>query len=89
MDQTNALEGQEEAPEGQINTKNTEERPAMITGSMEKLLQEEGLNLDFPKQGEIRTGVIASIGENEILVSVGTKSEGVISGKEKEQILRH
>jgi small subunit ribosomal protein S1 len=53
---------------------------------MEKLLQEEGLNLDFPKQGEIRTGVIASIGENEILVSVGTKSEGVISGKEKEQI---
>ena len=53
---------------------------------METLLQEEGLNLDFPKQGEIRTGVIASIGDNEILVSVGTKSEGVISGKEKESI---
>ena len=86
MDQTNALGGQEEAPEGQINPKTTEERPATNTGSMEKLLQEEGLNLDFPKQGEIRTGVIASIGENEILVSVGTKSEGVIVGKEKEQI---
>lgn len=86
MDQTNAPMGQEEVPEGQINSKNTDERPVTNTGSMETLLQEEGLNLDFPKQGEIRTGVIASIGENEILVSVGTKSEGVISGKEKEQI---
>jgi small subunit ribosomal protein S1 len=86
MDQSNAQVGQEAAPEGQINAKTPEERPVISTGSMEKLLQEEGLNLDFPKQGEIRTGVIASIGENEILVSVGTKSEGVISGKEKEQI---
>ena len=86
MDQTNAQVGQEESPEGKINENNTEERPTTSTGSMETLLQEEGLNIDFPKQGEIRTGVIASIGENEILVSVGTKSEGVISGKEKEQI---
>jgi small subunit ribosomal protein S1 len=91
MDQTNAPNGQEEVQEGQkpeahTPAKGPEERPTTNTGSMEKLLQEEGLNLDFPKQGEIRTGVIASIGENEILVSVGTKSEGVISGKEKEQI---
>ncbi len=86
MDQTNAQVGQEEVPEGETTSKNTEERPAANTGSMETLLQEEGLNLDFPKQGEIRTGVIASIGDNEILVSVGTKSEGVITGKEKEQI---
>jgi small subunit ribosomal protein S1 len=86
MDQTNAQAGQEEASQGPINPKSTEEKPAASTASMEKLLQEEGLNLDFPKQGEIRTGVIASIGENEILVSVGTKSEGVISGKEREQI---
>jgi small subunit ribosomal protein S1 len=54
--------------------------------SMESLLGEEGLNLDFPNAGEVRTGVIASIGENEILVSVGTKSEGVISGRELESI---
>jgi small subunit ribosomal protein S1 len=86
MDQTNAPTGQEEVPEGQNNPKDTEERPITSTGSMETLLQEEGLNLDFPKQGEIRTGVVASIGDNEILVSVGTKSEGVISGKEKESI---
>ncbi len=86
MDQTNAPTGQEEVPEGQITSKNPDERPATNTGEMESLLEEEGLNLDFPKQGEIRTGFIASIGDNEILVSVGTKSEGVISGKEKEQI---
>jgi small subunit ribosomal protein S1 len=86
MDQTDAQLGQEEAPETQIKEITPEEHPASSAGSMETLLQEEGLNLDFPKQGEIRTGVIASIGENEILVSVGTKSEGVISGKEKEQI---
>jgi len=54
--------------------------------SMETLLGEEGLSLDFPKQGEIRTGVIASMGENEILVSIGTKSEGVIAGRELEVV---
>ncbi len=86
MDQTNAPTGQEEVPEGQTTSKNPEERPVTPSGEMESLLKEEGLTLDFPKQGEIRTGVIASIGDNEILVSVGTKSEGVISGKEKEQI---
>ena len=37
--------------------------------------------LDFPQQGEIRKGVIASISPGQILVSVGTKSEGVISGQ--------
>src|SRR4030066_880963 len=84
MDQSNALEGQEAIPE---NSQTVEQTPVEShTGNMESLLQEEGLNLDFPKQGEIRTGVIASISEGEILVSVGTKSEGVISGKEKEQI---
>jgi len=55
--------------------------------SMETLLDEQGgLGLDFPAQGEIREGVIATIRENEILVSIGTKSEGVISGREYEQI---
>jgi small subunit ribosomal protein S1 len=60
--------------------------PQPETASMESLLEAEGLGLDFPKQGEIRTGVVATLGENEILVSVGTKSEGVISGRELEAI---
>ena len=87
MDQDNAQVGQEAVPEeNQTVVATPEERLTSNAASMESLLQEEGLTLDFPKQGEIRTGVIASIGENEILVSVGTKSEGVIPGKEKEQI---
>ena len=87
MDQNNAQIGQEAVPEENQSVENhPEERPTTNAASMESLLQEEGLTLDFPKQGEIRTGVIASIGDNEILVSVGTKSEGVIPGKEKEQI---
>ena len=60
--------------------------PLVENQSMETLLEEQGLALDFPKQGEIRTGFIATIGENEILVSVGTKSEGIIAGRELEQI---
>jgi len=56
------------------------------TTNMETLLLEEGLALDFPQAGEIRTGVIASIGSSQILVSVGAKSEGVITGRELEQI---
>ncbi len=86
MDQTNAPVGQEEVPEGQITSKNQDERPVANASEMESLLKEADMQLDFPKQGEIRTGVIASVSDNEILVSVGTKSEGVISGKEKEQI---
>ena len=87
MDQNNAPNGQEAVPEeNQIVENHPEERHIPNAASMESLLQEEGLTLDFPKQGEIRTGVIASISDNEILVSVGTKSEGVIQGKEKELI---
>jgi small subunit ribosomal protein S1 len=53
---------------------------------MASLLAEEGQGFDFPKQGEIRTGMVASKTPGQILVSIGTKSEGVISGKEYEQI---
>ena len=73
MEQNGALFGQEAGPEDIEN------------GSMQSLM-EEGLSLDLPNQGEIRPGFIATIRENEILVSIGTKSEGVISGRELEQI---
>jgi len=63
---------------------NVEEMPEQE--SMESLLEQEGLGLDFPKAGEVRTGTIASISHSEILVSVGAKSEGVISGREFDQI---
>lgn len=54
--------------------------------NMASLLEQEGLGIDFPKAGEIRSGVIASITPGQILVSVGTKSEGIINGREYEQI---
>jgi small subunit ribosomal protein S1 len=54
--------------------------------SMESLLANEDLNVDMPQAGEIRTGTIASIASSQILVSIGAKSEGIISGRELEQL---
>lgn len=53
---------------------------------MESLLESESLSVELPQTGEIRTGTIASIGSNQILVSIGAKSEGVVSGRELEQL---
>ena len=66
--------------ENGVNPENNSEN------NMASLLEAEGLAIDFPTQGEIRQGVIASITPGQILVSVGTKSEGIISGKEYELI---
>lgn len=54
--------------------------------NMASLLEQEGLGIDFPKSGEIRKGVVASISQGQILVSVGAKSEGIISGREYDLI---
>ena len=83
MDQNNARLGQEASAETN-KTEETQAQNAETQASMESLLQEEGLGIDFPQQGEIRRGIIASIGESEILVSIGTKSEGVIPARELE-----
>lgn len=60
--------------------------PNSNNASMDSLLQDESFSIDMPQQGEIRTGVIASIGPTQILVSIGTKSEGVIAGRELDQM---
>jgi small subunit ribosomal protein S1 len=89
MDQNEALIGQEAMPENNQPVENhSEEHSSERPTDMESLLEQEGLGLEdfLPKQGEIRNGVIAGIGSNEILVSIGTKSEGVITGREKELI---
>ena len=52
--------------------------------TMEQLLNQGDLNLDMPKPGDMRTGMIASISDDEILVSIGAKSEGVIPARELE-----
>jgi small subunit ribosomal protein S1 len=53
---------------------------------MESLLNEQEMNVDLPQPGEIRTGMIASISPSQILVSIGAKSEGVVSGRELDQL---
>jgi small subunit ribosomal protein S1 len=53
---------------------------------MEALLANESLNIDLPQAGEIRKGTIASISLNQILISIGAKSEGVVAGRELEQL---
>jgi len=81
MDQNDSLLGQGAAPESNQPTEHNNNNV-----NMETLLNQEGMTLDFPQPGEIRTGVVASISLTQILVSVGAKSEGVITGRELDSI---
>ena len=65
---------------------NTNQQGDQNNQSMESLLANENLNVDMPQAGEIRTGTIASIAASQVLVSIGAKSEGILSGRELEQL---
>jgi len=54
--------------------------------TMESLLKEQDLNIDLPQSGEIRKGTIASVSSSQLLVSIGAKSEGVVSSRELDQL---
>jgi len=54
--------------------------------TMQSLLDSAALSVELPQSGEIRKGTIASIAPGQILVSIGAKSEGVISGRDLEQL---
>ena len=82
MEWNEAPTGQEVAPEPTAPEAH-EEEPQM---TMEDLLEAEGFSLEFPKTGEIRTGVITSITDNEVLVGIGAKSEGVIPKRDLERL---
>jgi small subunit ribosomal protein S1 len=58
-------------------------KPAL---TMEELLNQSDMTLDMPRPGDVRTGMIASITKDEIMVSIGAKSEGVIPARELEQM---
>jgi small subunit ribosomal protein S1 len=88
MNQNFAPEGQEattesEQPEEELNQQTAQEDQS---STMEELLDDNGLGFDFPSQGDIRKGTVARVSETEILVSIGTKSEGVIPSREVDQI---
>ena len=81
MDQNDALPGQggeQQNPQGEPVSQNNQ--------SMEALLENEAFTVELPQSGEIRQGTIASVSTGQILVSIGAKSEGVISGRELEVI---
>ncbi len=67
------------------NHKDESEEDESLT-SMEALLAQEELSIDLPRQGDTRTGVVVGVSEDEVLVSIGAKSEGVIPGKELSQL---
>jgi small subunit ribosomal protein S1 len=68
-----------------INQPLGQETTAAETNPMAALLDSDyGLNM--PMRGEIREGVIARITPSEILVDVGAKSEGVITGRELDNL---
>ncbi len=80
-DQNQALPAQGSDPKKQG------EQPGLNNNqTMESLLNEQELNIDLPQAGEIRKGHIASVSPSQVLVSIGAKSEGLVSGKELEQL---
>jgi len=71
---------------GDVNKPREQQSTNNNNQTMESLLNEQELNIDLPQVGDIRTGVIASVSPTQILVSIGAKSEGVISGRELDQL---
>jgi len=53
---------------------------------MDMFLDDEAYGLETPKRGEIRKGTIARITDNDILVDIGYKSEGIIANRELERL---
>lgn len=84
MEENTTMLEQETELEHTPQETSTQESEPLTT--MEALLAQEDLGLSFPRAGETRKGFIVSITEDEILVSVGAKSEGIIPGKELSQM---
>lgn len=81
MAQLEAQNGQETPQEDNQETDGENENLSMAA-----LLEQADFALDPPKKNEIRQGVVASVSGNEVLVSIGAKSEGVIPAKELDNL---
>jgi small subunit ribosomal protein S1 len=66
--------------------KQGDEPEAQSSETMMGDLLQEAQNTDVPKRGEIRKGTVARVTPSEVLVSIGTKSEGIISARELERM---
>ncbi len=78
MEENRSLVGQEEAQTEQVDYSQLD--------SMEDLLEQENVDIEFPRQGEIRKGIIVGLNGDEVLISIGTKSEGVLVSREWDRI---
>lgn len=47
---------------------------------------EEGASFDVPVRGDIRQGTIVSVSRGEVLIDIGAKSEGMIDGRELDNL---
>ncbi len=74
VDQEERIEGERSTPEVQNQD------------SMQQLLDAQDFEVRQPKRGEVLKGTIVRIEPNEILVDIGSKSEGVITTRELEGI---
>ncbi len=91
MDENDALgqDAVEENPQKEENAVEVQEQKEESMEemlSMAELLDAEEYKVDLPQRGEIRTGIVASVGPSQILVSIGAKSEGVIAGRALDDI---
>lgn len=81
-EQNQALPPQGSNENMQGEEKKNNEKPM----TMEALLKDQDLELDLPQAGQIRKGTIASISPSQVLISIGAKSEGVVSSRDLEQL---
>jgi len=65
-----------------------EERTAQEEGSEELLEQwiDSAYSFKIPKQGEILKGTVVSVSPSEILIDIGSKSEGIVPSREVEKM---
>lgn len=66
-----------------LNLENSDHMVDDINHPMSFLLTED-LSVGIPMEGEVRTGVVVEQRNNEILVDIGAKSEGIIPSREFE-----
>ncbi|HSM72497.1 MAG TPA: S1 RNA-binding domain-containing protein [Anaerolineales bacterium] len=79
-------ENQALPPQGSDEEKQGEKTNNNKPMTMEALLKEQDIEIDLPQSGQVRKGTIASVSPSQVLVSIGAKSEGVVSSRDLEQL---
>jgi len=74
--------------EGRSQDERSDAQTQQTENSMQELLDTQDFAFREPKRGEMVNGTIVRIEPHEILVDIGSKSEGVITGRELESIPR-